>query len=218
MISSMLCSKDRVGSAVRCYIAWIDGVGSWLILTGQTVTIGRGSSNSILSRRTGASEADISLMANLSSTHATIDRIDESYVLTANAATRINDRVIENRAVLPDECELGLGSTVRLSFSIPTPLSASAVLTFTSGHRPRTSVDGVVLMGETCLLGPGGGQHIACYGWPGGVVLVRTADGLAVKSRQPVMVDGRPALKMTSVSNGQIVSADELRFRLEPLA
>lgn len=224
MISSFFSLASKAASAnipatTDRYVAWIDGVGAWLILTNSSVSLGRvnGNVSPLIKSPVTEAEADIALVANLSRSHASIQRIGENYVLNPKSTVRIQSRPISYDTVLPDNCEIKLGETVRLSFSIPTPLSATAKMTFASEHRPRTSVDGVILMAETCLLGPSASDHILCRNWSESVVLVQTSSGIVVKSKQELQIGGRKAGTSDVVSNGQVVSGDDFRFRLEPL-
>lgn len=220
MISSFFNSATKEAQATTDrYVAWIDGVGAWLVLTGSSASLGRvnGNVSPLLKASSSEQEADISLVANLSRDHASIQRVDENYVLEPKSSVQIQGRPISFDTVLPDSCEITLGDSVRLSFSIPTPLSATAKLTFESDHRPRTSVDGVILMAETCLLGPSASDHILCRNWSQSVVLVQTANGIVAKSKQDLQIGGRKAGATDVISNGQVVSGDDFRFRLEPL-
>ena len=72
-------------------------------------------------------------------------------------------------------------------------------------------------MAETCLLGPSASDHILCRNWSESVVLVQTSAGIVVKSKQELQIGGRKAGTSGVVSNGQVVSGDDFRFRLEPL-
>lgn len=201
------------------YVAWIDGVGAWLILTGSSISLGRvnGNVSPLIKTSSTEPEADIALVANLSRSHASIQRIDENYVLSPKSSVQIQSRRISDDTLLPDSCEITLGDSVRLSFSIPTPLSATAKMTFASEHRPRTSVDGVILMAETCLLGPSASDHILCRNWSESVVLVQTPSGLVAKSKQELQIGGCKTGASDVVSGGEVVSGDDFRFRLEPL-
>jgi hypothetical protein len=217
-LTSKTVSTGNQPSADR-YIAWIDGVGAWLILTGSSIAVGRTSGNvsPLAARSSAEQEPEIALVANLSRNHARIKRVDENYVLKPDSSVSIQGRPIGFETVLPDSCEIAFGDSVRLSFSIPTPLSATARMTFASEHRPRTSVDGVILMAETCLLGPSASDHIQCRNWSESIVLVQTSSGISVKSKQDLQIGGRRAKTTNMVSDGQVVSADDFRFRLEPL-
>jgi hypothetical protein len=217
-LASKAVSTESQATTDR-YVAWINGVGAWLILTGSPISLGRvnGNVSPLVKASPSEQEADISLVANLSRDHASIQRVDENYILKPKSSVQIQGRPISYDTVLPDSCEITLGNSVRLSFSIPTPLSATAKMTFASEHRPRTSVDGVILMAETCLLGPSAGDHILCRNWSESVVLVQTSAGIIAKSKQGLQIGGREAKASDVISNGQVVSGEDFRFRLEPL-
>ncbi|MGZ0169576.1 MAG: FHA domain-containing protein [Planctomycetales bacterium] len=217
-LASKAVSTESQATTDR-YVAWIDGVGAWLILTGSSISLGRvnGNVSPLVKASSSEQEADISLVANLSRDHASIQRVDENYILKPKSSVQIQGRPISYDTVLPDSCEITLGKGVRLSFSIPTPLSATAKMTFASEHRPRTSVDGVILMAETCLLGPSASDHILCRNWSESVVLVQTSAGIIAKSKQGLQIGGRDAKPSDAISNGQVVSGEDFRFRLEPL-
>ena len=72
-------------------------------------------------------------------------------------------------------------------------------------------------MAETCLLGPSSSDHIHCRNWSESIVLVQTSSGISVKSKQDLLIGGRRAKATDVISDGQVVSADDFRFRLEPL-
>ncbi|MHC4877300.1 MAG: FHA domain-containing protein [Planctomycetota bacterium] len=219
MISAIFHQSTDNAAIARRYMAWIDGVGNWLIVTSPEVTVGRSTGGTgPLARISEPDEADCPLVANLSRKHIRLERDDESYVLEARAATSVNRRPVEDRIVLPNECSIELTSGVRLGFRIPTQLSASAQLTFESSHRPQTAVSGVILMADTCVLGPGTQSHIRCESWPESIILVRTADGIRLKSPLPLIVDGRYSTAQQIISDGQVVRGpDGVQFRLEPL-
>lgn len=220
MFGSLMSPACKIAPGCR-FTLWIDGVGAWQVLTSPVVTLGRATApvspllagNSLA--KDSAEEADVSIMSSISRKHAQLERVNESWVLTAHSATDVEGRPIDGQTVLPDECELTLGGSVRLGFCVTTPLSASARLSFLSGHRPAGTVDGVILMAQTVLLGPGPENHVRCPQWPTSVVLVRNRGGLAVKTKRDVFVDGKLATGLTPLSSGHVVSGTDFRFRLE---
>lgn len=207
----------------RRFTLWIDGVGAWQILMSPVVTIGRAIApvSPLLAASSLAKdsrdEADVAIMSGISRKHALVERIDESWVLTAHSATQVQSRTVDGQIVLPDDCEITLGDSVRVGFCVATPLSASARISFLSEHRPAQAVDGVVLMAQTCLLGPGPENHVCCPQWPASLVIARHPDGLAVKSRSDFFVDGELATGVTAITDGQVISGAEFRFRVEEI-
>jgi len=220
MFGSLISPADETVSGNR-YTLWIDGVGAWELLTSPVVTIGRTTNPvSPLTSRSGLAqeavdEADVTVMSRLSRKHAQLERVNENWILTAYSTTQIDNRAVDRQTVLPDDCEITLGDSVRLGFCATTPLSVSARLSFNSEHRPAVPIDGVILMAHTCLLGPGPENHVPCPHWPASVVLVRNHKGLAVKSRADLFLDGSLVTGPAQLSSGQVISGKDFRFRLE---
>lgn len=222
MFGSLTSPATGTTSGSR-YTLWIDGVGAWQVLTSPVVTIGRAQTpvspllaKASLAKKT-PDEADVAVMSSISRKHVQLERVNESWVLTAHAATNVEGRPVDRQAVLPDDCEITAGGSVRVGFCVTTPLSASARLSFLSEHRPAGAVDGVVLMAQTCLLGPGPENHVRCPQWTANLVLVRGRRGLAVKSRNDIFVDGSLATGLTPLASGQVVSGTDFQFRLEEI-
>ena len=190
------------------FMVWIDGVGAYLLCPGERVTVGGPADGE---------SADVALLANLSRRHASFIRSGEGYVLEAHGPVRVEGRTIVERTCLNSGYRIELGSGVLLRFRLPSALSATAVLDFLSVHRPARSVDGVVLLEQACLLGPGGENHINCPDWPESVLLFRRRRQLWCKSRGDLFVDGMPARDGRPLKPGSIVTGADLRFRLEAI-
>ena len=189
-------------------LLWIDGVGGFLLLTGQAVTIGGPTSP----------DADIQLLASLSRRHATIHRDDGGYLLEPHGPTRVNGRQAAEWTELTDGADITLGNTVQLGFHRPTVLSGSARLSFQSDHRPSHSLDGVVLVADTCLLGPGRDCHIRCPEWEDSVILIhRDRQWLVRSPRVALEVNGHRLRGESEIGDGQVVTGPDLRFHIEPL-
>ena len=191
------------------YLLWIDGVGGFLLLTRQAITIGGPT----------APDADIQLLASLSRQHATIHRDDGGYLLEAHGPTRVNHRRVVEWTELPDGADITLGQTVRLGFHRPTVLSGSGRLSFQSDHRPTHSLDGVVLVADTCLLGPGRDCHVRCPEWEDSVILIHRSGQWLVRSpRLALEINGKNLRGEAGISDGQIVTGPDLRFHIETLS
>jgi hypothetical protein len=188
-------------------VLWIDRVGSVLLLGGSRITIG--------GPATDNNSADLSLLAHLSRMHLTIRRGGDRYVVTPHAAAQLNGRGLYSDCDLVDGSELTLGSNFRFRFRQPNSMSASARLEMLSDHRWPLGVDAVVLLDETCLLGPGTENHVRCPAWSSSVLLYRQADELWCRSRETLFVDGKHAPEGGKVSCGTVITGPELRFRVE---
>lgn len=205
---------DQPRTTVRL---WIDGVGCWLLCPATRLTLGG-------PVEPGSSQppADLCLMANLSRRHATIERIGESYRLLT-AGGDVNGRAVRDETFLKDGDVIALGNNVRMQFKQPSVLSASAVLTpdgpswprmFTGKQTPG-SVDGIVLMDEVCLMGPGSDAHIACPDWDEKVILHRRDGELWCRTSSRAWMDSRVMPDAAPLTDGVVVSGDGWRFRAE---
>jgi hypothetical protein len=201
---------------------WIDGVGCWLVCTKDRLTIGGPSATS--SRDDGA---DLKLLADLSRVHAAIERSGESYWLSGASAASVDGASVTERAVLRDQSQIALGpaGAVQLRFRQPNPLSLSARIEFVSGHRPVRRVDGIVMMEQSCLIGPGDDCHIVCPDWEQTVILFRRDGKLWCKAArdqsaqsaaaQQLFVNGCEVAGDAGIRDGSVVTGPELRFRVE---
>lgn len=197
------------GEAAPQHLLWIDRVGCWMLLLKPEVTIGGAGGHS--------EPADIALVAQLSRRHATITREGECYVLKAHAPVSIGGRQVHDRIDLHDGYELQLGQSVRVRFRLPTVMSGSARLEFASDHRPKHAVEGIVLMEETCLLGPHDDNHVVCPGWTNNVVLYRKNGQVWCKSRDELYIAGQSAFPTGAIPSGAVVQGKDFRFRVESL-
>ncbi|MCO6459587.1 MAG: FHA domain-containing protein, partial [Pirellulaceae bacterium] len=176
-------ASTLVGPAVsQRFLLWVDAVGGYLVCLADQVVVGQA---------VPGSTVDIPILADLSRQHARICRVGDGYVIEPLAAVRVAGKRIEQRTLLGDGDELELGNSVRLRFRQPHPLSATARLEFLSRHRSQPSADGVLLMAESCVLGPGWRNHVVCREWQDDVVLYRQDGELYCRCMEPVEIDGQ---------------------------
>src|SRR5205823_4572175 len=124
---------------------------------------------------------DIPLFADVSRVHAAVIRDSEGgYVLEATRPLMVNGKAVE-RTLLHNSDRITMGTSCQLQFRQPVPVSASARLDLVSGHRLPLTVDGVLLMADNLVLGPGPQAHVLVPDLKKAVVLVRHRDGLGLK-------------------------------------
>ena len=175
-------------------VAWIDGIGGYLICMGEEVMLGQPS---------GSGGAEIPILADLSRRHASIRREGEAYVISPIHKVRVDGVELKGPQVLTDGALVELGGSVKLRFRKPHALSSTAVLSLESHHKTDPAVDGIVLMSESCVLGSQPQCHIQCGSWTDDLVLFRRDDKLQFRTAASVEVDGEPA----SSSGGQIMDS-----------
>lgn len=213
MSDYVLGSDTSPGSGDK-FVVWIDRVGAFLLCLKSEVTIGGPVAQGAPAE---GRAADVALLANLSRRHATFVRSGESYVLKAHAPSQVAGRTVHDRVDLGDGYVLALGANVQLKFRLPSVMSGTARIEFLSDHRPAYAADGVILMDETCLIGPGPENHIRCPGWPTSVLLFRREGRLWCKSRDDLFLGGRHAPEGGELEPGVVVTGSDIRFRLEEM-
>src|SRR3989442_720812 len=164
------------------FLLWIDGVGGYLVFLGNRITLGQA---------TPETQVDVAVFAEVSRHHATLTRDSEGYLLEALRSVQVNGRKAE-RVLLQSGDRVTLGTSCQLQFHQPVPISASARLQLVSGHRLRLAVEGVLLMADTLVLGPGHQVHVPMPDVNRTLVLYRNKEGMGLRAEGEVLVNGRP--------------------------
>lgn len=183
--SAMCVDEPEADDAARSrarFLLWVDAVGGYLVCLGDDVVLGQ----SLPENR-----VDVPILADISRKHARIKRQGESYVLQPIGPVRVEGTSITEPTLLADGDEIELGRGVRLRFRKPHALSASARLEFVSRHRTQPWADGVLLMAESCVLGPKWHNHVVCRDWSDDVVLYRQQHDLYCRTMAAVEIDGK---------------------------
>jgi hypothetical protein len=163
------------------FLLWVDGVGGYWVCLRDEVTLGQAAASA---------KVDVPILGDISDRHARIRRDGEGYLIEAIREVRVDGRRVTHTALLSHGCKIQLGGTVRLGFQRPHALSATARLDFLSHHRTEPTVDAVLLMADTCVLGPKSHSHVVCRDWPDEVVLYQQEGELYVRSPGVIEVDG----------------------------
>lgn len=163
---------------------WIDGCGGYLLLTGDCWTIGG---------VTADRQADICVHADLPRTAGTILRSEGDFFWSGVDGC-------DQREFLSGGQELSVRGSARITFHQPSSLCQSAVLKLAPPHRFDQHVDGVILVHETLLVGPGQDCHIRCRQSSHRIVLLRRANQWLVKlspqdHSQPLLPGQRKTLQ-----------------------
>jgi hypothetical protein len=198
--------QENPGPAGR-FLLWADGVGGYLVCLDDEVTLGRAGPDG---------RADVPLLGDISRQHATLLRSGDGYVIRAHRPVFVNGRKVEE-APLRDGDVVRLGSTVELEFRQPSPVSTTARLEILSRHRLPLAVDGVILMGETCIVGPTPQAHVPAPALEAALVLYRQGTGLWCKVPGEFEVDGRACVARAPLTLQSSVLGEGFSFSLEPL-
>jgi hypothetical protein len=163
------------------FLLWIDSVGGFWVCTRDEVTLGQPGLGP---------EVDVPILGDLSRRHARIRRDGEGYLIEAIREVRVGGRRAEPVASLVDGSTIELGEGVRLVFRRPNPLSATARLDFASRHHTEPRTDAVLLMADSCILGPKPHSHVVCPEWPRELILYRHQDKLYCRTSGTMEIDG----------------------------
>lgn len=188
-------------------LLWVDSVGGYLVCLGNEIVIGQPSQDS---------NPDVPILADLSRRHAVIRREGEGYTIEAIRSTKVEGRAVNGTAPLYDGSAIELGDGVRLRFVKPHPLSNTAKLEFTSRHRTQPSTDGVLLMAESCILGPAKTSHVVANRWEQEVVLFRKGTELGCRTAAKISVDGANKEGRCMLRPKSRVEGAEFAFAIEP--
>jgi hypothetical protein len=190
------------------FLLWVDAVGGYWVSLAETVTLGQPAC---------AADVDIPLWGDLSKRHARICRDGEGYVIEAIRPVWVDGHAVSGTALLADGMRIQLGEAVQLLFRRPHALSATARLEFASHHRTQPSVDAVLLMAGSCILGPGPYSHVVARNWPGEVVLYRQEEELYCRAAGSFEIDGTRARERAKLARNSRVAGEGFSFSLEPL-
>jgi hypothetical protein len=190
------------------FLLWADSIGGYLVCLDDEIMVGRAGPEC---------SADIPLLGDVSRHHATIVRNGDGYIVRAHKPTFVNGQRVDAMSVLRDGDVLRLGSTLELEFRQPSPISATARLEILSDHRLPVAVEGIILMADTCILGPSNQAHIVAPNLDESVVLYRQGAGLWCRSKGEFEVDGAPCTARGELTLQSQVVGDGFSFSLEPL-
>ncbi|MCI0463955.1 MAG: hypothetical protein L0Z62_44040 [Gemmataceae bacterium] len=198
-------SEEKVTEPGAAYLLWIDGVGGYLVCLGTRVTLGQATADTTV---------DLPLFADVSRLHAALTRDPEGYTFEAFRPAQINGRPVL-KGLLRSGDRLTLGTCCQLQFRQPVPVSTSARLDLASGHRLRLAVDGVLLMADTLVLGPGPQAHVVMPDLKQPVVLFRQKSGLGVRHAGNLFVAGQPCHERATIEPSATVAGDDFSLTLE---
>ncbi|HUN81598.1 MAG TPA: FHA domain-containing protein [Phycisphaerae bacterium] len=176
----------------------IDGVGSFLLLRGDRITVGRSG---------GHNPADLELISDLSERHAEIVRAGEDYFLVSMSGVELAGRPVEH-ALLQDGDRIRLGPRVKLRFGKPSLRSSAAYVDLTDGVRTTSDCRRIILWEGPLLLGNTRECHVAIRTVLNTSILVERDGQLFIRTMGP-------AGQSVPVAMGVPVDFGDLRLSLQ---
>jgi hypothetical protein len=196
-------------------LLWIDAVGGFLVCLDDCIVLGQPSPGD---HPSGGARIAVPILADLSRRHAVIRRDAGAYVLEPLQRTSVDGREITGPHVLSDNQLIQLGDNVRVRFTKPHALSATARLTVESHHKTQPSADAVLLMADSCVLGPNRHCHVRCRDWQHDIVVYRQDGRLLCRSEEPLIIDGAQGGGESEIQSGVRVEGEEFSFTWETIA
>lgn len=188
----------------RQTVLWVDGVGSYLLMPSEQITVGRAGASA---------HPDIAIPSDLEGIHARILRVDHDYFLIPQGPCTVNGQD-KPRHLLTDGDRIVLGSRGHMTFRLPTALSTTAILELNANLRLSGDVRHVVLLDSHLIFGPPGNGHIPLQNLSDRIVLSGHDNGFRCRSPQPITVDGKSAGQDTLVPENAQIVAGPLTFTL----
>jgi hypothetical protein len=136
--------RQENGDSPERFLLWVDGVGGFLVCLDDEIVLGQNQS------RQPNRGADPGRSVAPARSHPPRRRVLDRAVGRGLG----RGRKIHRTTVLADNDEIRLGSSVVLRFRQPHVLSSTARLELVSRHRTQPSADAILLMAESCVLGP----------------------------------------------------------------
>ncbi len=130
----------------------VDGGGSYLILRGDHVSLGRVASGH---------PADVPFFSDVAERHANVNRVDEDYFLFADKEVEVAGQRARHQ-LLRNGDRIVLGRKAKLTFRVPSRKSPTAVLDLSDTTKMPNDVRRVVLFHRHATLGAGPSAHIRC--------------------------------------------------------
>jgi hypothetical protein len=202
------CEVDTVSrdEAPERALLWVDAVGGFLVCLDDQVVLGQPSPGHAIA---------VPILADLSRRHAVIRREAGAYVLDPVQTVYVDGRKLTGPILLADRQLIQLGDSVRLRFTKPHALSATARIDFESNHKTQPTADAVLLMADSCVMGPSPHCHVLCRQWQQDVVLYRSGDCLQCRSSAQLMIEGEARSGPVVVPAGERVEGESFSFTWE---
>jgi hypothetical protein len=189
------------------FLLWIDGVGGYLVCMGARITIGQATPEAFV---------DVPLFADVSRHHATLTRDNEGYMLEALRPVQVNGDPVKKALLRPND-RITVGGGCQLQFRQPAPVSTSARLDLVSGHRLPLTVDAVLLMSDTLVLGPGSLVHVEMPDCKQMIVLYRHKDALGIRCPGEFMLNGQKCRERGVLGAHATVTGDDFALAIETI-
>lgn len=200
--------KPPVPENTDSFLAWVDGVGGFLICIRPECMIGQAIEGTTV---------DIPLQADVRIRHARIELIGGRHMVQPLGEVAVDEQMQDSAFVLRDGQVLSLGHGVKLTYSQSHPYSKTSRLDFTSRHRTRPWSDAVLLASQSVILGPSRHNHVYCPRWKDDLIFFCRKDQWYCRSHQPIFVDNARYESEAPIQFNSHISGADFSLTLEPV-
>lgn len=193
-------------TSLERFSLWIDAVGGYLVCSTSEIVFGQANTSS---------RVDVAIVADIAPKHFRIIRTPEVYLLEPLAEVCLDGRPVGEKTPLRDGQLIGLTGGVELRFRKPHPLSMTATLEIETRQRTRPWSDGILLMADSCLVGPSANDHVICKHWGTELVFFRRGEELNVRCGCPFVVDGETRTGTSVLTLNSRIVGDDFSLSLE---
>ena len=176
----------RRGEAARSrgehLLLLVDGGGSYLILQGDSASIGRAAASH---------PADLPIFSDLAERHANVARVEDDYFLFSGKELEVGGRKTKHQ-LLRDSDRIVLGRKAKLTFRIPSRRSPTAVLDLSDTTKMPNDVRRAVLFSGHATIGSGPTAHISCRHAAVPLILFERNGSLWIRPKNDGHVDTTP--------------------------
>lgn len=182
--------QSRNVLAIGVWVLWIDSVGGFRLLEGDTFTVGG---------LGGDDPADIAVRSSWRTRMATLSRSGDQFWSCPNLGSETVSAgasypLISGEVIATGTQEAVSGSGLpRLRLHKPSPLSQTAVLTLDPPHRFVAPVDAILLFDKMILIGPDPSNHIRVSRMTESLIMIKRANDWTIRQKDSsarMMTDG----------------------------
>ena len=157
----------------------VDGGGSYLLLRGDRLSIGRVAASK---------PADVAIFSDIAERHADIARVEDDYFIHSERGVEVAGRKTHQQ-LLRDGDRIVLGRKAKFTFRKPSRKSPSAILDLSETTKMPNDVRRVVLFQRHAIIGGGPTAHMHCRHASPPLVLFERDGGLWVRPQSDGHVD-----------------------------
>jgi len=192
--------NGRRGPLSNEFLLQIDGVGSYLVLAKDKLTIGPISSSP---------HPDLGLLMNPNTPAVHISREDEDYFLSSDQPVQVSDAAVTHK-LLMDGDRISLSHKSRLKFNTPNAASTSATLVITGARLSRPDINYVILLDRDILIGPSCNNHIRTSRLSTTLALTWQDKQLFCRNAEKMLVQGKQAHHDTPLPMNKSIQLDQV--------